>query len=350
MILYSYIKWKGKSYDWCNWNPILITFTENTYRKLGMQQKLDKLAVTGEVSYDRGISACWSWPSGNVLYVSLCLCYLNEKQSKSSESKSHEKQSLKARQTPSSHMWIVVTEFYFVFFIFQYAEHMFLQLVWFSVCMNKSNNLSLTLPILSKGRSWCSSWLHSYHCTKSCHDLYKLEELGEVGRQYECLTSVRVGSVTDYSLQARNSLKLKEWVYFINARLCSALPSERQHSKLLLNQQLPNPSLGCQWKHGSYLSSLYRSWFSAGIALSDIFGSYKENNKSKSKQRHTSLLPQWSTHRRDTWEKVLGVRKKHGWLLLLEQFLSETEVKSLQLSRKGSSSSNHILATLKLSL
>lgn len=149
------------------------------YRKLGMQQKLDKVAVTGEVSHDRGISADWSWPSGNVLYINWYLWYLNQQKRKSAESKGlYEKVSLKARQTPSSHMWIVATEFSFIFIILQYAEHMFLQLDWFSVCMNKSYTLSLTLPILSKGRLCRSYWRCNYHCTKSCHNLYKLEELG----------------------------------------------------------------------------------------------------------------------------------------------------------------------------
>lgn len=144
-----------------------------------MQQKLDNLAVTGDVSHDRGISAGWSWPSGNVLCMNWCLCYLNDQKRKSAESKStYEKEPLKAIQTPSSHMWIVATEFYFIFIILQYAEHMFLQLGWFSVCMNKANTLSLTLPILSKGRLCHSYWLCNYHYTKSCHDLYKLEELG----------------------------------------------------------------------------------------------------------------------------------------------------------------------------
>lgn len=139
MIFYSYIKWKAKSYDWRNSTPILTTFSENTAcRKLGMQQN----AVTGEVSYDRGISAGWSWPSGNVLYMNWCLCYLKQER-KSAESKSlYEKESLKARQTASSHKWIATTEFYFIFIILQYVEHMFLQLGWFSVCMNKSNTLS----------------------------------------------------------------------------------------------------------------------------------------------------------------------------------------------------------------
>lgn len=49
---------------------------------------------------------------------------MNRKESK----RPYEKESLKARQTPSSHIWIVATEFYFIFIILQHTEHMFLQL------------------------------------------------------------------------------------------------------------------------------------------------------------------------------------------------------------------------------
>lgn len=50
-------------------------------------------------------------------------------------------------------------------------------------------------------------------------------------------------------------LKSKDWVYFTNIRLSSVLPSKRQHSKLLLNGQLPKPSSRCQWRLDSNISS-----------------------------------------------------------------------------------------------
>lgn len=93
-------------------------------------QELAKLALTGEVSHDRRISAGWTDLLGMCsVWINVCAALTNRKESQQKARVLMRKKFSKPG-TLSSHMWIVATKFCFI--ILQYAEHMFLQLGWFS--------------------------------------------------------------------------------------------------------------------------------------------------------------------------------------------------------------------------
>lgn len=120
------------------------------------------------------------------------------------------------------------------------------------------------------------------------------------------------------------------------------LPSKRQHSKLLLNGQLPKPSSRCQWRLDNNISSPHvPAFLQKLLQVACLVATNKIPNTKQNKGILACFLNY--PHTAELF-KYVGGRKKHGWLLLA-QFLSERQVKSFPLSRRGTYSSNCILPT-----